>query len=107
MGKVERDIAKDILPFFCEKRILESGKVSLNLLEEIEELYNESQHDLIQTLNSAPIDEASKGLLIKLVLSSNQFSESKKKIYRKRILDSVNDSIRSIKEEIFKYKIEL
>lgn len=101
----EFDNGKAVLSFFCSKKTIEVGRNALELLEEIEKLYNESQFELVDIISKSHLEDSVKGLLINIILSKNQFSGAKKQIYRKRILDIANESARSIKEEINKYNI--
>lgn len=101
----ESDNVKAVLSFFCSKKTIEVGRGALELLEEIEKLYNESQFDLVDVISKSSLDKGTKELLINIIVGKNQFTGAKKQIYRKRILDIANEASRSIKEEINKYNV--
>lgn len=95
------------LEFKVYKDSIQTGKLFLEILEDIESDYNDSQNDLLDLVELFPLDDSQKTLLRNVIITKCIFTENKKKLLRKRILDRVNNSTREFQEEFKKYKVTL
>lgn len=98
---------KGPLEFLAHKKLINAGKVCLELLEDLELDYNDSQNKLLETIEKFPLDTKEMELLKQIVYTGSIFTDNKKSILRKRILDVVNNASREMEEEFKKYNISL
>ena len=89
--------AKDYLAFSATKEIKYLYK---GFIESLEEIRRQHDSSLFKLMNGLPKEYQP------LVIQASFFEEETYQHFRKRVLDHGNDSIRSILDEMEKYKID-
>lgn len=95
------------LEFQIHKRFINLAKVSLEIFEDLESDYNDTQTKLLDTISKFNINDLEKELLNSIIIQGCLFTPNKIQNLRKRVLDKANDASRETAEEFKKYTITL
>lgn len=93
------------MEFQVQKKLVNAGAHSLEIFEELESFYNDSQAQVLDTIKLLPIESEHKKLIESIIIQGNVFTPNRISSIRKRVFDYVNNAARSLKEEFLKYKV--
>jgi ferritin-like protein len=93
-----------LLQFKASRSLIDLGKLILTCLDELNKEAESAEHRFFNTVDSLSITESDKKLIKNIFIQSQVFTENKKTILRKRILDFGNDLVRELDKEFEKLK---